>query len=96
LPLNFFELSGTWTIENQEITAGTDAALELHFEAQDVYLVLSGQGTLTVSNGGARTRSIAVSGVPRLYTLVSGTTEQESILKITATPGVEAYDFTFG
>jgi len=96
LPLNFFELSGTWTIENQEITAGPDAALELHFEAQDVYLVLSGQGTLTVSNGGARTRSIAVSGVPRLYTLVSGTTEQESILKITATPGVEAYDFTFG
>jgi cytochrome c biogenesis protein CcdA/thiol-disulfide isomerase/thioredoxin len=96
LPLNDLGMSGAWTFHSEEITAGSHADLELHFEAQDVYLVLSGKGTLTVTDGRSRARSINVAGIPRLYTLVSGSAEQEAILKITATPGVEAYDFTFG
>jgi hypothetical protein len=34
--------------------------------------------------------------VPKLYTLVKGTADQPAILTLSATPGVQAYDFTFG
>jgi hypothetical protein len=37
-----------------------------------------------------------VGGIPKLYTLLSGTTLQTGVLTLTVSPGVEAYDFTFG
>jgi hypothetical protein len=37
-----------------------------------------------------------VSGVPTLYTLFSGTELQSGLLTMTFSPGVKAYDFTFG
>jgi hypothetical protein len=39
---------------------------------------------------------IDVTGFPRLYTLVSGQSEESGLLLLTVSPGVEAYDFTFG
>jgi Thioredoxin like C-terminal domain len=52
LPLGAPGLAGTWTDHAEEATAGAGAQLELHFLAQDVYLVLGGTGTLDVSVGG--------------------------------------------
>jgi hypothetical protein len=37
-----------------------------------------------------------VSGVPALYTIVSGSDPRNGVLQLTFTPGVKAYDFTFG
>jgi Thioredoxin like C-terminal domain len=37
-----------------------------------------------------------VSGVPRLYTLFSASAAQTGNLRLSFSPGVEAYDFTFG
>jgi cytochrome c biogenesis protein CcdA/thiol-disulfide isomerase/thioredoxin len=91
-----YGLSGTWTIGSEEATAGADARLELDFEARDVYLVLGGSGTLSLSLNGRAAGTIDVSGVPRLYTLVSGPSEQSSLLALSASPGIQAYDFTFG
>ncbi len=91
-----YGLSGTWTIGSEAATAGTDARLELDFEARDVYLVLGGSGTLSLTLNGRAAGLIDVSGVPRLYTLVSGPSEQSSLLLLSASPGVQAYDFTFG
>jgi cytochrome c biogenesis protein CcdA/thiol-disulfide isomerase/thioredoxin len=91
-----YGLSGTWTINSEESTAGANARLELDFQAKDVYLVLGGSGTLTLTLSGKPLKTVDVSGVPGLYTLVSGSSTQSGVLLITASPGVEAYDFTFG
>jgi hypothetical protein len=45
---------------------------------------------------GKTTKTIDVSGVPKLYTLVDNGPYQRSMLTVAFTPGVEAYDFTFG
>jgi cytochrome c biogenesis protein CcdA/thiol-disulfide isomerase/thioredoxin len=91
-----YGLSGTWTIGSEESTSGADARLELDFEAKDVYLVVGGSGTLSLTLAGSALATIDVSGVPRLYTLVSGQSEQTGLLLLTASPGLEAYAFTFG
>ncbi len=96
LPLGALGLAGTWTDHAQEATAGNGAELELSFLAQDVYLVLGGTGTLDVSVNGHHTQTIEVSGVPRLYTLYQAGSATNGTLLLHASPGVQAYDFTFG
>jgi cytochrome c biogenesis protein CcdA/thiol-disulfide isomerase/thioredoxin len=95
LPQDFFALSGVWTSGLEALTAGPGAEIELAFEADDVYLVLGGSGTLDVSVDGKHTKTITVAGTPRLYTLVSGS-YRTGTLTLAASPGVQAYDFTFG
>jgi len=100
LPTNvqsgFYGLGGTWTTSDESITAGTGAALDINFQARDVYLVLSGSGTVTESLNGQPLGAISVHGFPTLYTLIHGPNVQNSLLHLTFTPGVSAYDFTFG
>jgi cytochrome c biogenesis protein CcdA/thiol-disulfide isomerase/thioredoxin len=96
LPLGAMGLSGTWTDHAQEATAGTGAEMELSFLAQDVYLVLGGTGTLDVSLDGRHVQTIRISGVPRLYTLLQDGSTTNGKLVLHASPGVQAYDFTFG
>jgi cytochrome c biogenesis protein CcdA/thiol-disulfide isomerase/thioredoxin len=96
LPLGAVGLAGTWTDHAQEITAGNGAKLQLGFLAKDIYLVLGGTGTLDVSVNGNHTQTIHVSGVPRLYTLYQAGSAKSGKLLLQASPGVEAYDFTFG
>jgi hypothetical protein len=96
LPLGGLGFSGTWTERSEEATAGADAKLELGFLAHDVYLVLGGMGTLGVSIDGHQTQTLHVSGVPRLYTLFHANMLQSAQMLIRASPGVQAYDFTFG
>jgi cytochrome c biogenesis protein CcdA/thiol-disulfide isomerase/thioredoxin len=88
--------SGTWTDHSEEATAGANAKMELGFLAKDVYLVLGGTGTVDVSINGALTKAIDVAGTPRLYTLFSAQSSMSGTLEFTASPGVQAYDFTFG
>jgi cytochrome c biogenesis protein CcdA/thiol-disulfide isomerase/thioredoxin len=97
LPVGAFGLSGTWIEHAQEATAGSGAELELRFVADDVYLVLGGTGTVTVSVDGQEEKTVEVGGAPRLYTLYrasSSTTAGTMILHLA--PGVQVYDFTFG
>ncbi|MGH9046457.1 MAG: cytochrome c biogenesis protein CcdA, partial [Acidimicrobiales bacterium] len=96
LPLGGLGLSGIWTDRAQEATAGINAEIELGFQANDIYLVLGGKGTLEVSIGGIRTKTIDVGGVPRLYTLLHSGPSRTGVLVLKASPGVQAYDFTFG
>jgi len=96
LPANTLAFSGTWSENAEEATAGADARLELNFEANDVYLVLGGTGSVTVSVSARHTRTVTVSGIPRLYTLVQSPTLESATVVLGFTPGIEAYDFTFG
>ncbi len=95
-PLGALALSGTWTEGAQEATAGRAAEMELGFISNDVYLVMGGSGTVDVSVDGTHTKTVNVSGIPKLYTLVQGSSSTSRTLKLTFSPGVEAYDFTFG
>jgi cytochrome c biogenesis protein CcdA/thiol-disulfide isomerase/thioredoxin len=96
VPLDNFAFSGTWTDRSQEATAGADASIDLHFVANDVYLVMGGTGSVSVSFNGRPLTTVDVSGVPRLYTLFSGDALQTGQLELDFSPGVQAYDFTFG
>ncbi len=97
LATDYFALSGVWSDHAQEATAGTNAQLELSYEDHDIYLVMGGSGTVTVSTGdGTVPKTIEVTGVPRLYTLFRGQSTSVGTLKMRASPGVQVYDFTFG
>jgi hypothetical protein len=57
---------------------------------------MSGQGSVGVSYNGRHLTTLSVGGIPKLYTLLSGGSLQNGLLTLTVSPGVEAYDFTFG
>jgi thiol-disulfide isomerase/thioredoxin len=95
LSADTFALAGTWTAHAEALDSGPGAQLELSYQAGRVYLVLGGQGTVTVRSGGEQTSTITVAGVPKLYQLAAGSPTR-TVLSLTFTPGVQAYDFTFG
>ncbi len=96
VPQDQLAYGGQWDIGSQSSTAGKGAQLLLNFQASDVYLVLGGQGTIRVSVNGIPTRTVRVAGVPRLYQLVGPGSYQQGLLSLSVSPGVQAYDFTFG
>ncbi len=96
IPSNSLAFGGTWTVHSEEATAGSHATLGLQFTANDVYLVMSGLGTVGVSLNGQPLTTLHVGGVPKLYTLFSSPSATSGVLSLTVSPGVEAYDFTFG
>ena len=96
LPQDTFAFGGHWDIGSEGAVAGAAATLSLHYQAQDVYLVLGGTGTVTVSVDGASSRTVTVAGEPRLYQLVGPGPYGRGTLTLNVSPGVDAYDFTFG
>ena len=72
IPANSLAFGGTWTEHSEEATAGNNATLGLQFTADDVYLVMSGDGTVGVSYNGKFLKTVTVSGIPKLYTPVLG------------------------
>ena len=96
IPSNSLAFGGTWTVHNEEATAGSDATLGLQFTADDVYLVMSGTAPSGCRTTARHLTTVPISGIPKLYTLFSGTVLQTGTLTLTVSPGVEAYDFTFG
>ncbi len=94
--LDHFAFAGTWTIAPEYALAGEDASLYLHYYAADVYLVLVGEGTVTVTDiDTGEVSEVQVDGKSDLYTLVSGDAK-DGIVRLDFTEGLEAYAFTFG
>jgi cytochrome c biogenesis protein CcdA/thiol-disulfide isomerase/thioredoxin len=96
LQLGGLAWSGTWTDHAEEATAGGNARMELAFLADDIYLVIGGSGTVDVSIDGKHTRTVNVGGVPKLYSLFHAAASTTGTLEFSASPGIQAYDFTFG
>ncbi|HST66097.1 MAG TPA: cytochrome c biogenesis protein DipZ [Mycobacteriales bacterium] len=90
-----FALDGTWDVGDESVTAGASASIGLYFLASDVYLDVSGTGTLTVRVD-QRTTTYQVRGAPNIYTLLHRDTPQTGLLQVTLSPGLSAYSFTFG
>jgi thiol-disulfide isomerase/thioredoxin len=93
---NGWALSGRWRLGPERTTAGANAALGLHFHAKSVYLVMGGRGRVGVSVDGQRLGTIAVSGISRLYTVLRTPHLLDAQLRLTFTPGISVYSFTFG
>jgi cytochrome c biogenesis protein CcdA/thiol-disulfide isomerase/thioredoxin len=91
-----FVLGGTWSADPEAVTAGPRAQLELNCQADKVFLVLGGQGSVSVQVTGQPARTVDVSGPPTLYPLVNGTGDKRMTVDLAMSPGVQAYDFTFG
>ncbi len=96
VPLNGWALSGVWTVGAEEATAGPGAGIEMRFTGRDVYLVMGGTGTVQVTVNGTPQAPVTVSGIPDLHTLFSSTDSTTGLLQLQFSPGVSAYDFTFG
>jgi cytochrome c biogenesis protein CcdA/thiol-disulfide isomerase/thioredoxin len=96
IPLDGYAYDGQWLIGSESSTAGPGAMLTLDFQARDVYLVAGGTGTIQVSVDGRPTRAVVISGEPKLYQLVGSSSAQQGRLSLEVSPGVQAYDFTFG
>ena len=58
--------------------------------------MLGGQGRVQVLVNGKPERVVQVSGLSRLYTLISGQKTRHGILELRFTPGITGYAFTFG
>ncbi|MEO5575793.1 MAG: cytochrome c biogenesis protein DipZ [Gaiellaceae bacterium] len=92
---NELAFGGVWTVQDERAVAGLSAGLRLQYRAGDVFLVLTGKGTVEVLVDGRRERTLQVRG-DRLYTLVERPRIADHLLELRFTPGVAAYAFTFG
>ena len=96
LPEDAFALRGRWTLDDQSATpAGDGDAIALNYHARDVYLVVGGTGTVTVTRDGQTTR-IPVSGPPNMRQLVAGDTDGGGHVEIGLSRGLQAYSLTYG
>jgi cytochrome c biogenesis protein CcdA/thiol-disulfide isomerase/thioredoxin len=110
LALNEFAYSGTWKIAAQPAEALAHAGIDVDFQAEHVYLVLSSAGArprrvqvlldgrpISLADAGADVHggAVTVRG-QRLYTLVSLPRDGRHRLGLRFAPGVSGYAFTFG
>ncbi len=110
LDLSEFAYTGTWNIAEQPAEAVASAGIEVHFQAKNVYLVLSSAKDrprevqvlldgrpLPIADAGADVHhgAVTVRG-QRLYTLVSLPRDEQHRLTLRFAPGVTGYAFTFG
>ncbi len=111
LPFHHWALQGKWKVAAEKITAQEKgAALQLHFNARKVFLVLgtatgkpiaanitlNGQA-ITAAAGKDVSNGKVTAERNTLYELVMLPQASDGLLKMTAdAPGLEAYAFTFG
>ena len=95
IPRDSLAYSGSWRVEAERIVAGPKAALSLHYHARDVYLVLGGPGVghrlvpRAAGKDGSGRRLQALHAAQLRH-------DRRRAARLTFTPGVQAYAFTFG
>jgi cytochrome c biogenesis protein CcdA/thiol-disulfide isomerase/thioredoxin len=92
---NELAFGGVWKLEEERAMAGLSAGLRLQYRARNVYLVLTGKGTVDVLVDGKPERTVRVAS-DRLYTLVERQKLGDHLLELHFSPGLAAYAFTFG
>ncbi|OBB95626.1 cytochrome c biogenesis protein DipZ [Mycobacterium sp. 852002-30065_SCH5024008] len=91
-----FALTGRWKLDDQGATADSDdAAIRLNYTAKDVYVVVGGTGTLTVTRDG-RTTTTAIGGPPTLHPIVADEAARSDQLDMRVSRGLQVFSFTFG
>lgn len=97
LPGDKFALRGRWKLDDQGATAdGDGAAVRLNYTAaKDVYVVVGGTGTLTVTRDG-KTTTTPIGGAPTLHRIVADADTRADQLDMGVSPGLQVFSFTFG
>ena len=96
LPDDSYALRGTWAVDYQGITAqNDDNAIALKYHARNVYMVVGGTGTVTVTRDG-KTTTIPVSGPPNMRQLVADDQDGAGSLEVSLSKGLQAFSFTYG
>jgi hypothetical protein len=91
-----FALHGRWTLDNQGATAdGDDSAVRLNYTAKDVYAVVGGSGTITVTRDG-KTTTTPIGGAPTLHRIVADDSAHRDQLDMRVSKGLQVFSFTFG
>ena len=92
-------MRGRWTLDDQGATADSDdAAIRLNYTAKDVYAVVGGTGTITVTRDG-KTTTTPIGGPPTLHQIVAGNpddTAHRDQLDMQVSNGLQVFSFTFG
>ncbi|MFF1829211.1 redoxin domain-containing protein [Paenarthrobacter sp. NPDC058040] len=95
-PADSFALAGSWDLGTQSIApTAAGSSISLNYHAKQVYIVVSGEGSLDVVRDGKST-SVAVSGTPTLYKIVDDPDIRTGKLEVRVPQGIQAYSFTFG
>jgi len=96
LPPDSFALRGHWALDYQGATAqSNDCAIRLNYRAKDVYIVVGGTGTVTVTRNGTTT-AVPISGPPTLHQIVADDTSGQGQLDAHVSRGLQVFSFTYG
>jgi cytochrome c biogenesis protein CcdA/thiol-disulfide isomerase/thioredoxin len=96
LPDDSFALQGPWMLDYQGATADSNASsIELNYHAKNVYLVVGGTGSLTVTRDG-QTTTLPVSGPPQARQIVAGRDVAQGSLQVRPSQGLQMFSFTYG
>ncbi|MGB6245385.1 cytochrome c biogenesis protein DipZ [Gordonia sp. (in: high G+C Gram-positive bacteria)] len=90
-----FALRGPWTLDYQGATAGTGSSISLNYHAADVYLVVGGTGSVTVTRDGA-VSTIPISGPPTLHRIAGPGRNEAGHLEVSVSPALQVFSFTYG
>jgi thiol-disulfide isomerase/thioredoxin len=91
-----FALKGPWSLDYQGATAaGGQSALTLNYHAKDVYLVVGGTGTVTVTHDG-RSSSVPIDGPPTTHRIVADDHVASGTVEVSPTRGLQLFSFTYG
>ena len=96
LPDDSFALQGPWTLDYQGATADSDtSSIELNYHAKNVYIVVGGTGSLTVTRDG-KTTTVPISGPPTSHQIATGNDMARGLLDVHSSKGLQVFSFTFG
>jgi cytochrome c biogenesis protein CcdA/thiol-disulfide isomerase/thioredoxin len=96
LPPSTFALSGRWSLDNDGATADSDdSRIQLNYHAKNVYLVVGGSGTLTVTRDGQST-TLPIGGAPQAHQIVAADRVADGTLEVRPSHGLQVYSFTYG
>ncbi|WP_099288108.1 cytochrome c biogenesis protein DipZ [Mycobacterium persicum] len=96
LAADSFALRGPWSLDYQGATAESDeSSIKLNYHARNVYVVVGGSGTLTVTRND-QTTTVPISGPPTSHQIVGGDRVQSDTLEVRPTKGLQVYSFTYG
>jgi cytochrome c biogenesis protein CcdA/thiol-disulfide isomerase/thioredoxin len=91
-----FALRGPFTLDSQGAIANSDASsIALNYHAKDVYLVVGGQGTVTVIRDG-KSETIPISGAPTSHQILNENQVGRGHLEVRLSKGLQAFSFTYG
>jgi cytochrome c biogenesis protein CcdA/thiol-disulfide isomerase/thioredoxin len=95
-PVDTFALSGQWSLDYQGATPDSnDSGIKLNYHAKNVYLVVGGTGSISVTRDGKST-VLPVSGPPTSHQIVADDRVATETLEVRPSQGLQVYSFTYG